>query len=361
MYKRTIPYNDLPHLPPRVNLDRPDVLKAAITSNKALAELKGLARTIPNQTILINALPLQEARTSSEIENVLTTNDKLYEAYASKTNRYDAQTKEVLQYREALWKGFNALKKRGLLTTNLFIETMQTIKHTGASIRRTPGTRILNSKGSVVYTPPESERVIRDLLHNLEQFIHNDTDGIDPLIKLGVIHYQFEAIHPFTDGNGRTGRILNILYLIQQRLLDLPILYLSHFIIENKNDYYALLRGVTEKRRWTEWILFMLRCIEETAGNTTRKILAIRALEERMTRELKKKLPARIHSKELAQTIFLQPYVKVETLVTAEIAKRQTAAEYLKLLERHKFVSSRKVGKEVLYANDRLIALLGKP
>lgn len=247
MFKKEQPYNSLPLLPPSIELETKDILKAAIDANKSLAELKGIAKTIPNQSILISTLPLQEAKLSSEIENIATTNDKLYEAFASSSENYDPQTKEVLRYREALWEGYNKLNKRGLLTTNLFVEIYRRIKGTDAGIRNTPGTRIKNSKGEILYTPPEGEIIIREKLKNLEEFIHNTGDNIDPLIKMALIHYQFEAIHPFTDGNGRTGRIINVLYLIQQNHLELPILYLSRFIIENKNKYYELLRNVTEK------------------------------------------------------------------------------------------------------------------
>ena len=271
MFNRDKPYNDLPLLPPNVELENSKILKAAIDANKALAELKGIAKTIPNQAILINTLPLQEAKSSSEIENVLTTNDQLFEALASKSKDTDAQTKEVLRYKEALWEGYNRLKKNNLLTTNLFISIFQKIKKTTAEIRNTPGTKISTSRGEVIYTPPLGEKIIRDKISNLEKFIHNYGDGIDPLIKLAVIHYQFEAIHPFTDGNGRTGRIINILYLLQQELLDLPVIYLSRYIIENKNDYYLFLRLVTEKNEWIFWILYVLNGISVKAKSTVEK------------------------------------------------------------------------------------------
>jgi Fic family protein len=356
MYNKTKPYNDLPLLPPKINLEKPEILKEAIRANKALAELKGIAGTIPNQTILINSLPLNEAQTSSEIENVLTTADRLYEAMISKANNYDPQTKEVLRYREALWNGFKRLKKNNLLITNLFVEIYRTIKQTDADIRNTPGTKIQTSDRKIIYTPPEGEKIIRDKLKNLEDYIHNN--NIDPLIKLAVIHYQFEAIHPFTDGNGRTGRIIILLYLIQQDLLDLPILYLSKYIIENKNRYYELLRSVTEKQNWQQWILFMLKGVEQTAKSTTEKILKIKELQEETLLSLKEKLPPHIYSKELVELLFKQPYCKVEFVVRAEIAKRQTAAQYLKEIEKIGFLKSRKVGKEVLYLNTKLYEAL---
>jgi len=352
------PYNNLPLLPPEVELENSEILKAAIAANKALAELKGIARTIPNQAILINTLPLQEARSSSEIENVLTTSDQLYEALAAKTEDYDPQTKEVLRYKEALWGGYNKLKENNLLTTNLFIDIFQKIKETTAGIRNTPGTRITTSAGEVIYTPPEGENVIREKLSNLENYIHNDADRTDPLIKLAVIHYQFEAIHPFIDGNGRTGRIINILYLLQQKLLDLPVIYLSRYIIENKNDYYLLIRTVTEKNEWISWIIYLLKGISSTAGDTVDKITEIKNLLESTLIDMKQKLPGRIYSKELIELLFTQPYSKIEFVVNAGIAKRQTAAEYLKEIEKTGLLKSKKVGKEVLYLNLPLFELL---
>lgn len=358
MFKKDQPYNSLPLLPPLIELETKDILKAAIEANKSLAELKGIAKTIPNQSILISTLPLQEAKLSSEIENIATTNDRLYEAFASNSNNYDPQTKEVLRYREALWEGYNELKKNGLLTTNLFVEIYRRINGTDAGIRNTPGTKIKNSKGEILYTPPEGENIIREKLKNLEVFIHDNEDKIDPLIKMALIHYQFEAIHPFTDGNGRTGRIINVLYLIQQKQLELPILYLSRYIIENKNIYYELLRNVTENKHWQPWIIYMLNSIKETSEKTADKIIQIKELFEKTVIESKKKLPSKVYSKELLELIFEQPYSKVEFVVNTGIAKRQTAAEYLKELEKIKILKSRKVGKEVLYLNVKLYELL---
>jgi cell filamentation protein, protein adenylyltransferase len=357
MFNKEKPYNDLPPLPPKAELETKAILKNAIDANRALSELKGIANTIPNQSILISTLPVQEARSSSEIENVITTNDKLYEAIASSANNYDSQTKEVLRYREALWEGYNQLNKRGILTTNLLIRIYQIIKETDAGIRVTPGTKISNSKGEIVYTPPEGENIIREKLANLEKFIH-DEDDLDDLIKLALIHYQFEAIHPFTDGNGRTGRIINVLYLILKKRLDLPILYLSKFIIENKNRYYELLRGVTEKNNWEEWIVYILNAINETARYTGKKILQVKDLFDKTVEEAKEKLPSRVYSKELIEVIYSQPYCKTEFVVNAGIAKRQTAADYLKELENAGFLISKKVGKEVLYLNNKLINLI---
>lgn len=358
MLNRNKPYNDLPLLPPKAELENSKILKKAIGANKALAELKGMAKTIPNQTILINTLPLQEARTSSEIENVLTTNDQLFEAFASKTRESDPQTKEVLRYKEALWEGYNKLNEKNLLTTNLFIRIFQKIKETTAEVRNTPGTKITTTSGEVIYTPPEGENVIREKLFNLEEYINNNDEKTDPLIRLAVIHYQFEAIHPFTDGNGRTGRIINILYLLHQKLLELPVIYLSRYIIENKDDYYQLLRLVTEKSEWTPWISYILDGVLFTAEATVNKIIEIKTLLDKTLIDLKQKLSGRIYSKELIELLFTQPYCKVEFVVNAGIAKRQTAAGYLKEIEKTGLLKSKKVGKEMLYLNLPLFELL---
>lgn len=357
-FNREQPYNDLPALPPEAELETPAVLKAAIGANRALAELKGKAESIPNQSILINSIILQEAKASSEIENVVTTNDRLFEAFSAGDSSYDPQTKEVLRYREALWKGFSALAKRPL-STNLFIDLVQTIKQNEAGIRKTPGTVIANQyTKKIIYWPPEGEERIRRLLANLEDYIHEENPDIDPLVKMAVIHYQFEAIHPFDDGNGRTGRILNILFLVLKNLLNLPILYLSDYIISRKPDYYRLLREVTEQDAWEPWILFMLDAVHTTAGETMQKIDGIRALLEETIEKAKKELPARVYSKELVELLFQQPYCKIKFLVDHGIAKRQTAGDYLKELENIGILKSKQVGRETLYLNVQLYDLL---
>lgn len=355
-----VPYNDLPPVPPKQDIETKAVLKKVASAGRSLAELKGIGATIPNQAILVNSLVLREAKASSEIENIVTTNDALYKAFTAGSSRIDPATKEVLRYRTALWEGFGELKKHGLLTTNLFVRTVQTIVQIRAGIRVLPGTVIQNTKtGEVLYTPPLGEEIIRQKLRNLEEYIHG-IDETDPLIKLAIIHYQFEAIHPFSDGNGRTGRIINSLYLVQQELLDLPVLYLSKYIIDNKGEYYNLLRAVTSKGEWEKWILYMLDAIETTATETRDKIDAIRNLLDTTLETGKKKLPSRVYSKELIEILFSQPYTKAQMLVDAGIAERKTASAYLRELEKTGILRSKKSGKEVLFLNIKLFHLLSK-
>ena len=351
-FDRNQPYNDLPLLPPAAELETKAVLKQAIAANRALANLRGLAGQIPNQSMLINSITLQEARLSSEIENIVTTNDELYRAEADADGKADPHTKEVLRYRQALHHGFAALKDRPL-TTNLFIEIAQLIKQADIGIRAIPGTALKNERGEVVYTPPVGAAVIRDKLANLEQFIHAG-DDIDPLIKMAVLHYQFEAIHPFPDGNGRTGRILNLLYLVQQGLMDIPVLFLSRYIIANRRDYYLGLQKVTEKQDWENWVLFMLRAVESTSQQTFDQVQRILAIMEDV-RALVQEKAAGIYSKDLVEVIFRHPYTKIQFLVDANIAKRQTASTYLQTLAGIGVLREYKAGREKYYINDALL------
>ncbi|HIJ95550.1 MAG TPA: Fic family protein [Desulfuromonadales bacterium] len=354
-FDRSKPHNDLPLLPPPVDLETKAVLKQAIAANRALADLKGLARQIPNQGVLINGIVLQEARLSSEIENIVTTNDELYRAAADMEGSTDPHTKEVLRYRQALWTGFQGLQERPL-STNLFIDIVRNIKQADMDIRKVTGTALKSQQGDVVYTPPEGESIIRDKLANLESFIHAE-DGLDQLVRLAVIHYQFEAIHPFPDGNGRTGRIINILFLVEKGLLDIPVLFLSHYILRNKADYYAGLRGVTEEGSWEPWVLFMLRAIEETARKTSSRVERILAMMDEVKVTVQENA-SRIYSKDLIETIFMHPYCKIRFLEEAGIAKRQTASDYLKTLATIGVLRPEKVGREVYYINDRLYKIL---
>lgn len=351
------PYNDLPLLPPTTELETTPVLKKAITANRRLAELKGLVNSIPNQGILVNGIVLQEARLSSEIENIFTTNDELYRAAADEKLVTNPHAKEVLLYRQALWHGFTSLKKKPL-ATNLFIEIAQIIKGKNIDIRKVPGTKIANSKGEIIYTPPEGESVIRDKLGNLETFLHAQ-DKIDPLIKLAALHYQFEAIHPFVDGNGRTGRIINILFLVEKGLLDAPILFLSHYILRTKSDYYKGLRNVTEKNAWSDWVTYILEAIETTALETQLRVSSMLTAMEKAKELVKLKAP-KIYTKDLIETIFVHPYCKIRFLEEAGIAKRQTGAAYLQTLEKLGLLKSVKKGREQYYINEVLIKILSK-
>jgi Fic family protein len=358
-FDREKPYNNLPLLTPKMYIETQKILRKAITAGRALAELKGLSESIPNQAMLINTIVLQEAQASSEIENIITTSDALFQALSIDQDKIDPATKEVLRYREALWNGYQVLLKRPVLSTNIYIDIVQSTTAKRFTIRKTPGTTISNTTtGEVLYTPPDGEAVIRDKLKNLDDYIH--TSDVDALIQLAVIHYQFEAIHPFPDGNGRTGRILNILFLMYKELLDLPILYLSKYIIDHKNDYYQLLRGVTEEKAWEPWILFMLNAVEQTSLYTREKVIKIRELLVETIEHAKGKLPKRVYSKELIELLFHQPYTKVKFLVDNDIAKRQTAAEYLKELESIGILKGHKLGKENLFLNVKLFDLLSK-
>jgi len=357
MFDRKLPYNDLPDLPPLIDVETPAVLKTAIRANKAMAELRVSGHLIPNQTILIQALGLSEAKLSSEIENIVTTNDDLYRAFADHSVNIDPQTKEVLFYKDALWHGYYALKnKKRLLTTPLFEELVQILKNNSEGIRKTFGTKLMNPRGEVVYTPPEGEEVIRQKLSNLEKFLYAN-DSLDPLIKMAIIHYQFEAIHPFSDGNGRTGRILNILFLIEQGLLDIPVLYLSRYIISNKTQYYQGLRNVTENNAWESWVLYLLQGLEQMALLTREKILAIHQLINQTADFVRTKLP-RIYSKDLIEVVFQSPYCKIAFLEKAGISKRQTASTYLQQLESIGVLRSLKQGRDTYYINDSFLKLL---
>jgi Fic family protein len=351
------PYNDLPLLPPDSELETRRVLKKCVGANKALAELKGAGDLIPNQAILINAIPLQEAKLSSEIENIVTTQDALFQAALDESRNTDFATKEVLRYRTALRRGSEALQTTALRLA-LLEELCGILRDEKVTFRSDNSVYVGNpSSRTITYTPPTGGVVVREKLRNLEEFLLAD-DDLDPLVRMAVTHYQFEAIHPFTDGNGRTGRILNILFLLHSGLLRIPVLYLSRHLIQNKLEYYRLLRGVTEYREWEEWLLFMLTAVEETADWTTGRIVAIRDLFDQTLARCRAKLPSKVYSKELVELVFMQPYCKIQFLVEAGIAKRQTASEYLRELERIGVLTAEKQGREVLYKHPALLAVL---
>jgi Fic family protein len=352
------PFDALPLLPPKGDLENKPVLKACVEARAALASLKQATALIPNPTVLINTIPLLEAQASSAIENVVTTTDALFRQAQLQENSADPQTKEALRYRTALRHGCEAINKAPL-NTRIAEEICTIIKDVRMTVRRVPGTALAHEgSGAIIYTPPVGESLLRDKLANWERFVNLPSD-LDPLVRMAIAHYQFEAIHPFTDGNGRTGRILNLLILVQYGLLDSPVLYLSRYIIRNKRPYYDLLLRVTKEAAWEEWLLYMLRATADTAKWTVEKIRAIRELVERTADTVKKRLP-KIYSKELIESIFVQPYTRIENLTNAGIAKRQTASVYLNKLAQAKVLSSAQFGRNKLFVNPVFLRLLTK-
>ncbi len=365
-YDRTQPYNQLPLLPPPDELILTvEILQALNKANKALAELKGLARKLPNQSMLVNTIALREAKASTEIENIFTTDDELYKALSGNDTGLTANAKEVLRYRQALWEGYHSLKADGLLTKELMVKIYQQIKEVSDGIRPAHTETVIKRRGSgslggsVVYTPPRGDVIIEEKLDNVIEYLNDDVRfPYDPLIKIAVTHYQFEAIHPFRDGNGRAGRILNILLMIQKNLLDVPVLYLSAYIIENKDDYYALLNGVTALKRWRDWLLYMFRAVEETSLFTINRINDIDGLFQRTYSLVSHRLP---HiRKEVIEKIFEQPYISPGSLLSGEIKSLNTAKKYLSQLEGLGILTPKKVGKEIIYINIDLFNLLSE-
>lgn len=351
-----IPYNDLPLLPPEIHLETPIVLKACIKANKELAKLKIAERLIPNQTVLINSIPLLESQASSAIENIVTTTDELFEYAQSASLSMSSETKETLQYRQALYQGYMSLKERPL-SIAIICNICSTIRQIDTNIRNLPGTALVNhSTNKKIYTPPEGEDRLRQLLNNWQNYLHQE-DDVDPLIKLAIQHYQFEAIHPFSDGNGRTGRIINLLYLIQQGLLDTPILYLSGYIINNKAEYYRHLLKVTTDEAWVEWVLYFLDAIFETSRWTMSKIFGIQQLMEESSAFIKLKASS-IYSKELIELLFMQPYVRIQNLAESGSIGRDTASKYLKILCDIGFLEEIRRGREKLFINHKFLELL---
>ena len=356
-FNGSLPYNDLPDLPPPTDLvETTEILKRCIRARVALAELKQAAELIPNSAVLVNALPLLEARASSEIENIVTTTDKLFEFADIAEDRADAATKEALRYRTALYEG-TKMVQRGMLTTDMAIQICSTIKGMELDIRAESGTTLKSRMtGEVIYTPPVGQKLLIEKLNNLGRFMH-EAEDIDPLVRMAIQHYQFEAIHPFVDGNGRTGRILNILFLVQLGLLDSPILYLSRYIIQNKAAYYRLLKLVTHEQDWAPWILFILDGVEETCTWTTDKIKSIRELMEHTGQFVQDRLP-KTYTWELVEVLFKQPYCRIGNLVDAGVAKRQTASVYLKQLCDVGVLKEVKSGRETIFVHPKYIELL---
>jgi Fic family protein len=351
-----VAWNSLPKLAAlTTDVETASVLRKCIGARTALAELKQASAMIPDSTMLINTLPMLEAQASSEIENIVTTADELFRHVSAEAGATPA-TREALRYRSALREGFEELTLRPI-TTRTAEKVCSRIKGVDMTVRRVPGTTLANpSTGDIIYTPPEGEPTLRELLADWERFQH-DTGRFDPLVRMAMAHYQFEAIHPFTDGNGRTGRILNSLYLVEQDLLPLPVLYLSRYIIQNKSEYYRLLLGVTRDAQWEPWILYMLTAVEETSRWTLAKIQAIRELATITGQHVRDRRP-KIYTRELVDVIFCQPYCRIANLVDARIVGRQTAAKYLNELESIGVLKEVAAGKERLFVHTRLLRLL---
>lgn len=349
------PYNELPLLPPeKQKIESVKIYKKLASARAALAELKGRAPVIPNQKMLINTLVLQEAKDSSSIENIFTTNDELYKAFSSPQPSTNRATKEVLKYREALWQAFQQIKNENIFAPELVINIYRQIKETDDAYRN-KDVRIGN-ENRTVFTPPEHGRVLEEKITNWFNYA-NSKNELDPLINLALLHYQFEAIHPFFDGNGRTGRIINVLYLVHQKLLDLPILYLSQYINENKREYYNLFTEVTQNLNWEAWILYMLDAIENTSNLTLKKINGIFSLFNKTLEKIKSEAPD-VYSYELVELLFHQPYCKISFLTETNIASRNTASKYLNRLVDLGILEKEKVGTESLFLNASLYDLL---
>jgi Fic family protein len=359
MFNPQKPFNELQLLPPKAKLETIAVMKQLVKSHQALAELKGYARTLPDQEILINSIILQEAKDSSEIENIVTTHDELFKGLSLQHN-LAPEVKEVLNYRSALWEGYEFVSKKGYLSTNGILKIQERLVGSSAGIRKLPGTALKNERtGKIIYSPPDQPEVIRKLLKNFEDYLNTDLGKTDPLIKMAIAHYQFESIHPFYDGNGRTGRIIIMLYLVLEKLLSSPILYLSRYIIRNKSDYYNFLQKVTADNNWSDWIMYMLRAVEDTSRSSVHLISEI--LDSmKVTSEIMKKHAGIIYSKELLELLFEKPYVRVGNLLERGIASRNIASKYLHTLEGVKVLRSEKKGRDILYINIRLLDILKK-
>lgn len=347
-------------LPLDFDVETKTVLKSLPSAHAALAELKGIASTMPNQSILINTLGLQEAKDSSAIENIITTHDDLYKSELNFHSFNSLNAKEVQNYIAATKTGFELISKTGLLTNRVVLKIQEVLEGNKAGFRKLPGTTLKNtSTGEIIYTPPQDPEEIKDLMTNLEKFINdNETSDFDPLVKMAIIHFQFESIHPFYDGNGRTGRIINILYLIQEKLQDLPILYLSNYIIKNKSDYYRLLQEVRLKNNWEEWLLFMIKAVEQTSRETIDLIIQIRELMMNFKRTLRDNY--KFYSQDLLNNLFKHPYTRIEFIQRDLNVSRITAANYLNQLAEDKLLTKKKLGTANYYINDPLFKLLSK-
>ncbi len=349
---------EIPNLPLETDIETKAVLRQVNAANKKLAELKGVALTIPNEDILIDTLILQEAKDSSAIENIVTTHDDLYKAGLNfKEIAISTATKEVLNYADALKYGFQLIRKNKILTNNNIKEIQQKLEKNTAGFRSVPGTTLKNQSGEIIYTPPQNKKVIEEKMDNLEIFINENDSELDPLIKMAIIHHQFESIHPFYDGNGRTGRIINVLYLVVNDLLDLPILYLSRYIISNKAEYYRLIQLVRDKGEWEKWILFILKGVEETAEQTIYLVKEISKLMQEYKFKIRT-IPKKVYSHELLNNLFSHPYTKIEFVMSEVQVSRPTATLYLEKLVENKLLEKFKSGRSNYYLNIPLIKLL---
>ena len=357
----------IPKLPLTIDLETKPILKQLNQANRRLAELKGLVQTIPNESLLINTLGLQEAKDSSEIENIVTTHDDLFKSELDMAEVIkSAAAKEVKDYREAIQVGFNAVRENGLITNNVIKQVQMVLLGNSAGFRKVPGTTLKDRNGTVVYTPPQDARDIVTFMDDLEQYTNNpDDNSLDPLIKMAVIHHQFESIHPFLNGNGRTGRIISILYLVAQDLLNLPVLYLSRYITHNKNEYYQKLQAIRDNQenneaQWQDWVMFMLRGIEETSRDTIVLVKNIRDLMAEYKRILRPIFDKRYHY-ELLNNLFYHPYTKIEFMQQAMQVSRITATHYLDSIVAVGLLEKVKMGRSNYYINTRLVAILQNP
>ncbi|MFN5416642.1 MAG: Fic family protein [Flavobacteriia bacterium] len=347
-------------LPLTFDVETKAVLKKLAGAHRALAELKGTAQSIPKQDILINTLALQEAKDSSEVENIVTTHDELYKSTLNVNNYFSSETKEVQNYVSALKRGFEIVKTKKVLTINGILEIQEVLEKNNAGLRKIPGTNLKNqATGEVIFTPPQDKRVIEDLMLNLEKFI-NDSEltDLDPIVKMAIIHFQFESIHPFYDGNGRTGRIINILFLVLNELLELPILYLSRYIIRHKQDYYRLLQEIRTTNNWEEWIVFMINAVEKTANETIQLIAEIKEVMQKYKIQLRANY--KFYSQELLNHLFKQPYTKIEFLMQNLGISRITASNYLNQLAKDGLLKKQKNGNTNYYINVELMNTLTK-
>jgi len=348
---------NLPMLPPHAELETKAILKKLAEAHRHLAELKGVAATIPNENILLQTLALQEAKDSSEIENIVTTHDDLFKAQLADES-VSPSAKEVARYVAALRVGFESVRKTGLITLNQILDIQRTLEQNAAGFRKLPGTALRNrATGEVVYTPPQDHAKIVELMGDLEKFINDPSRlDVDPLTKMAIIHYQFESIHPFYDGNGRTGRIINILYLVSNGLLNLPVLYLSRYIIQNKNDYYRLLQELRTKQAWEEWVLFMLEGVATTSRQTIQLITSIREIMLDYKHRIRKQFP-RLYSQDLLNNLFRHPYTKISILQQELNVSRLTATRYLEKLVTAGFLQKYRYGRTNYYINTPLVNL----